>query len=334
VTKASFHTKLHGVTHVNADGSHRQDLLEDLFDALEEAAPVELEARREPDNAFDPNAIAVFDGGGRQLGYLSREVARQLGPQMDRGARVRVLAEVVTGGGLSQNYGVNVCVSVDTLARRRSLGQRSTPAPTPGRHSAKASTQRPPTAMSSSSVTAQGAGSPRWVSTEVFLAEALRHRLGQVAVSIDYEVSADGYVERFNFVLMAPLHQQPTDRGGDIDQLEALPVQDARLRDLRGRDDGGSLWFLDGYRLAAKAEWVEPTRGAYPPFGRQVSAVDRVLEFTALLERIHRAGLVPQIVGSGVGPIVEWVKNTARAADDPRYRAELDRSHGPVRASR
>ena len=131
MTKASFHTKLHGVTHVNADGSHRQDLLEDLFDALEEAAPVELEARREPDNAFDPNAIAVFDGGGRQLGYLSREVARQLGPQMDRGARVRVLAEVVTGGGLSQNYGVNVCVSGPSGSaqprRRRRGGTRRRP---------------------------------------------------------------------------------------------------------------------------------------------------------------------------------------------------------------
>lgn len=44
-----------------------------------------LELERAPDNDHDSNAIAVYAEGGKQIGYLSRAVARRLAPKMDRG---------------------------------------------------------------------------------------------------------------------------------------------------------------------------------------------------------------------------------------------------------
>lgn len=45
-----------------------------------------LELRRDPENEHDPNAIAVHpDGGGEQLGWVPRELAAELAPQLDAG---------------------------------------------------------------------------------------------------------------------------------------------------------------------------------------------------------------------------------------------------------
>jgi HIRAN domain len=45
-----------------------------------------LELRRDPANAHDPNAIAVHgDEGGEQLGWVPREVAAELAPELDAG---------------------------------------------------------------------------------------------------------------------------------------------------------------------------------------------------------------------------------------------------------
>jgi hypothetical protein len=45
-----------------------------------------LELRRDPANPHDPNAIAVHgDGGGEQLGWVPREVAAELAPELDQG---------------------------------------------------------------------------------------------------------------------------------------------------------------------------------------------------------------------------------------------------------
>ena len=44
---------------------------------------------REPANEFDANAVAVFDIGQHQLGYLKREVAVWFGPMIDRGYHFR-----------------------------------------------------------------------------------------------------------------------------------------------------------------------------------------------------------------------------------------------------
>ncbi len=59
-------------------------------DALQsdDAAPGRaLELRRDPTNEHDPNAIAVVTaaGGNEQLGWVPREVAAQVAPELDAG---------------------------------------------------------------------------------------------------------------------------------------------------------------------------------------------------------------------------------------------------------
>ncbi len=44
-----------------------------------------LELRRDPANEHDPNAIAVHDARGGQVGWVPREVAEQLAPELDAG---------------------------------------------------------------------------------------------------------------------------------------------------------------------------------------------------------------------------------------------------------
>ena len=41
--------------------------------------------RRDPDNAHDPNAIAVEPLGGEQIGWVPRELAAELAPELDAG---------------------------------------------------------------------------------------------------------------------------------------------------------------------------------------------------------------------------------------------------------
>jgi hypothetical protein len=45
-----------------------------------------LELRRDPANEHDPNAIAVYPaGGGEQVGWVPRDVAAELAPDLDAG---------------------------------------------------------------------------------------------------------------------------------------------------------------------------------------------------------------------------------------------------------
>jgi HIRAN domain len=44
-----------------------------------------LELRRDPANVHDPNAIAVHSGGGEQVGWVPREVAAEVAPELDAG---------------------------------------------------------------------------------------------------------------------------------------------------------------------------------------------------------------------------------------------------------
>jgi hypothetical protein len=44
-----------------------------------------LELRRDPDNPHDPHAIAVHAAGGGQVGWVPREIAAELAPDLDAG---------------------------------------------------------------------------------------------------------------------------------------------------------------------------------------------------------------------------------------------------------
>ena len=58
-------------------------------------APVEFV--REPENAFDTNAVAIHDAAGRRLGYLFREVAAEWAALIDHGA-VRLGGRLIAPG--------------------------------------------------------------------------------------------------------------------------------------------------------------------------------------------------------------------------------------------
>ena len=54
---------------------------------------------REPDNAFDPNAVKVVRWDHQQVGYLDREVAKILAPKMDYyGRPIIATVKRLTGG--------------------------------------------------------------------------------------------------------------------------------------------------------------------------------------------------------------------------------------------
>jgi hypothetical protein len=58
---------------------------EDVLQSAALAPGAMLSLRREPANEHDPNAIAVLAADGAQVGFVPREVAATLAPQIDAG---------------------------------------------------------------------------------------------------------------------------------------------------------------------------------------------------------------------------------------------------------
>jgi hypothetical protein len=71
--------KVAGVAYANRDGSSRQRFISEC------RSGDAVHFRREPDNAYDRNAIMVPRANGGQLGYLPATVASEIAPQMDSG---------------------------------------------------------------------------------------------------------------------------------------------------------------------------------------------------------------------------------------------------------
>ena len=96
----AFHTKLAGVTFEG-----RQDVLA----GLHPSTPLRLE--RQPENEHDPNACALFDPHGDQVGFFNRRLAAALAPSIDAGVDYDVEVTEITGGETDRSLGVNVLVS-------------------------------------------------------------------------------------------------------------------------------------------------------------------------------------------------------------------------------
>ncbi len=92
-----FFTKIVGVSF-----ERRQDLIAGL------SAGEPLDLVREPENPHDANAIQVRYGS-LQLGFVRREIAKHLVPNIDAGDRYTAEVASVTGGG-EKNIGVNIHV--------------------------------------------------------------------------------------------------------------------------------------------------------------------------------------------------------------------------------
>jgi hypothetical protein len=69
------------VVGVAGAGRHHAEVLRE--DAAAPGRPLEL--RRDPANEHDPSAIAVHVAGGDQVGWVPREVAAELAPELDAG---------------------------------------------------------------------------------------------------------------------------------------------------------------------------------------------------------------------------------------------------------
>ena len=102
-TARRFKTSLVGVSFANADGSSRQQLLQELQPGAS------LELRREPENEHDRFAIAVHRADGRQLGYLPGGDQR-LAHHLDSGGKAMAAVVVVTGGTVSVGVATHGCV--------------------------------------------------------------------------------------------------------------------------------------------------------------------------------------------------------------------------------
>lgn len=92
---ARFNTKVVGVTYEN-----RQEVLATL------EAGIELALRRDAQNEYDANAIAVTLLDGTQIGYLNKHLAKQLAPAMDSGIAYDAAISDVTGGPASPHADV------------------------------------------------------------------------------------------------------------------------------------------------------------------------------------------------------------------------------------
>jgi hypothetical protein len=76
------------VASVAGAARHHAGVLE--TDAVAPATPLEL--RRDPCNEHDPNAIAVHAATGEQVGWVPRELAAELAPELDTGSRWSAIA--------------------------------------------------------------------------------------------------------------------------------------------------------------------------------------------------------------------------------------------------
>ena len=111
-----FNTKIVGVTFEG-----RQDLIAGLTPGAE------LELVRQPENAFDPNAVAVHFGR-LQLGFVRRPIAARIAPNIDAGERYRAEVRHITGGG-TRSAGVNIWVTRERPEPARpASGARAGPA--------------------------------------------------------------------------------------------------------------------------------------------------------------------------------------------------------------
>ena len=112
----SFVTKVVGVTFEG-----RQAVVSTL------EAGQELLVIREADNPVDANAIALQTLTGEQVGFLRRQIAAVLAPNLDEGVRYQAHVSMVTGGGEGRSYGANIEVTrADAESPAERLAEAST----------------------------------------------------------------------------------------------------------------------------------------------------------------------------------------------------------------
>ena len=105
-----FYTKIVGVNFPNTGSNteNRQTIIHQLFMANRLAPGQELALEADFNNLHDSNAIKVIAPDGRQLGYLSREIAASVATKIRQGHICQAFVDSVTGGSNGYLYGINI----------------------------------------------------------------------------------------------------------------------------------------------------------------------------------------------------------------------------------
>lgn len=101
----TLHTKVVGVTKQNENRKNIQSILKDLYDGCD------LTLKRDPKNQYDSNAIKVY-AEGEHIGYISKDLAKDLAPKMDKGVVVTASIDEITGGEDGLYYGCNIKIDM------------------------------------------------------------------------------------------------------------------------------------------------------------------------------------------------------------------------------
>lgn len=103
--EVNYHSKIVGTTFEN-----RQDILAHL-----EGNEI-LRVRREPENQYDPRAVAVdvdIKGKWYPVGYIAKDKNKDIAEALDAGREVEIKLSEVTGGDKGKNLGMNICLKYE-----------------------------------------------------------------------------------------------------------------------------------------------------------------------------------------------------------------------------
>lgn len=103
--EVNYHSKIVGTTFEN-----RQDILAHL------EGSESLRVRREPENQYDPRAVAVdvdIKGKWYPVGYIAKDKNKDIAEALDAGREVEIKISEVTGGDKGKNIGMNICLKYE-----------------------------------------------------------------------------------------------------------------------------------------------------------------------------------------------------------------------------
>lgn len=103
--EVNYHSKIVGTTFEN-----RQDILAHL------EGNESLRVRREPENQYDPRAVAVdvdIKGKWYPVGYIAKDKNKDIAEALDAGRDVEIKISEITGGDKGKNLGMNICLKYE-----------------------------------------------------------------------------------------------------------------------------------------------------------------------------------------------------------------------------